>query len=174
VRNVVERALAGEREAVARYEAFAAKAVEEGYPGAAALFRAQVAAERTHAERFASILRKNDVPVPPEEPVTPKVGTTEENLRAAATAEALERDGIYREAVETCKRHGAEEIAKIFDQTRDSEVEHANLCNSAARNPASIKEPKAFYVCNACGYTTDVRLSFCPACQNKLPLREIQ
>ena len=167
VRTVLQNALVNEREAVARYELFARKADEEGFRGAAALFRAQARAERTHAERFAAILRSNEIPLPPEQESTPNAGTTGENLRTAAAAERTERDGAYREAVETCNHYGATDIAKVFDQTRDSEVEHGNLCDAAARDLDSMKSPKTFYVCGKCGYTTDVTLPFCPACQHK-------
>ena len=167
VRSVLQNALTNEREAVARYELFARKAAEEGYRGAAALFRAQAQAERTHAERFAALLRANETPLPPEQTFTPTAGTTGDNLRSAAAAERAERDGSYREAIETCNLHGATDIAKVFDQTRDSEVEHANLCNAAARDLDSMKDAKTFYVCGKCGYTTDVKLPFCPACQHK-------
>ena len=164
---VLQNALTNEREAVARYELFARKADEEGYRGAAALFRAQAQAERRHAERFAALLRANEIPLPPEQTFTPDVGTTGDNLRAAAAAERAERDGAYHDAIQTCKLHGAVDIAKVLDQTRDSEVEHANLCNAAARDLDSMKERKTFYVCGKCGYTTDVRLTFCPACQHR-------
>lgn len=168
VREVLQRALVNEREAAARYEVFARKAQEEGYRGAAALFRAQAQAERTHGERFASVLRAHDVALPAEETFSPGAGSTAENLRSAAAAEKAERDGSYLEAIETCKLHGATEIAKLFDQTRDSEVEHANLCVAASRDLDSMKAAKTFYVCGKCGYTTDVKLPFCPACQHKV------
>lgn len=169
VRYVLVNALTNEREAVAKYELFARKADEEGYRGAAALFRAQAQAERTHAGRFAALLRANDIPLPPEQTFTPNVGTTGENLRAAISAERAERDGTYRDAIETCTLHNATEVAKVFDQTRDSEVEHLNLCDAAARDLDSMKKAKAFYVCGKCGYTTDVSLPFCPACEHKHP-----
>lgn len=167
VREVLEVALARERDAAARYERYAAKAEEEGYKGAASLFRAQMTAEKTHAERFAQILRAHGLPVPEAKPSTFEVAGTEENLAAAAQAEAIERDDIYRTAVETCNRLGATDIAKAFDQTRDSEVEHANLCRSAARDMASLRESRSYHVCAKCGYTTDVKLPVCPVCQQK-------
>lgn len=174
VREVLLRALTNEREAVARYEVFAQKAEEEGYRGAAALFRAQAAAERTHGERFAALLRADETPLPPE-PTDPIVaGSTGENLRSAAMAEKAERDGFYREAIEACNEQSSPEIAKVFDQTRDSEVEHGNLCIAAARDLDSMKEAKTYYVCGRCGYTTDVHLPFCPACQHKAPPAAIQ
>ena len=174
VRDAIEDAIASEREAIARYEAYAAKAAEEGYAGAAALFRAQAQAERTHEARFVSLLEQSGVPVPPAAPQTPKVWSTGDNFRAAITAETAERDGTYRKAVETCREHGAEEVAKIFDQTRDSEVEHVNLCNAASRDLDSMKNAKTYYVCGKCGYTTDIGLPFCPACQRKEALKGIQ
>jgi len=167
IRDLLQRSLVREREAVARYELFARRADEEGFRGVAVLFRAQAQAERTHAERFTSLLREHDVAIPAEEAFTPDAGSTRDNLATAAAAERAERDGAYREAVEACNLHGRADIAKVFDQTRDSEVEHANLCTTAARDLESMREPKMFYVCGKCGYTTDVKLRFCPACQHK-------
>ena len=169
VRLIVEKALAGERDAIARYEAFAIKADEEGYPGAASLFRAAARGEKAHANRFARILKKHGHNVPEGAGHHPLVGDTADNLRAASAAEAAERDGIYREAVETCRLHKADDLAKMFDQTRDSEVEHNNLCLAAARNLESMKQDKRYYVCNECGYTTDVKLPLCAACRSKEP-----
>ena len=174
VREVLQRALVNEREAVARYELFARKADEEGYRGVAALFRAQAEAERTHGERFASVLRAHDVELPAEQTFSLAAGKTSENLRSAAISEKAEQDGEYREAIETCNLHRAIEIAKLFDQTRDSEVEHANLCSAASRDLDSMKDAKTFYVCGKCGYTTDVKLPFCPACQHKAPPAAIE
>jgi rubrerythrin len=169
VRMIVEKALAGERDAIARYEAFAVKAEEEGYPGAASLFRAAARGEKAHANRFARILKQHGHNVPEGTGHHPLVGDTADNLRTAAAAEVAERDGIYREAVETCRLHKADDLAKIFDQTRDSEVEHNNLCQAAARNLESMKQDKRYYVCNECGYTTDVKLPLCAACRSKEP-----
>lgn len=174
VRDAVETAIRHEQEAVARYQAFAAKADEEGYPAAAALFRAQAASEATHQKRFAKALLDNGVAPSVGEPPSPRVASTQENLRAAVSAETIERDATYRDAIQACRRHGAADIAKVFDQTRDSEVEHVNLCNAAARDLQSLKNAKSFYVCDGCGYTTDIKLGFCPACQMKHPLKAIQ
>jgi rubrerythrin len=37
-----------------------------------------------------------------------------------------------------------------------------------------MKEAKTFYVCDKCGYTTDVKLPFCPACQHKKALAAVE
>jgi rubrerythrin len=173
VRSILEDALAGERAAIVRYESFAAKAEADGYAGAAALFRAQAKAERTHAARFAALLGVEAF-APSNEPVTASSGSTAENLRAAVMAETAERDGLYRKAVEICNTHGATDIAKVFDQVRDTEVEHANLCMAGSRDLKSLRDPKTFYVCDHCGYTTDVKLPYCPSCQHKRALTAVQ
>lgn len=170
LRHVLDRAVTNEREAAARYDAFANKATEEGYPGAAALFRAAARAERVHAQRFILAMQERDVAVPAESSYQPQVGSTLDNLRAAASAEISERDKVYREAIDTASDARDAALVKIFDQTRDTEVEHANLLNAAARQLDSMKNPKAYYVCDHCGYTSDVELPMCALCRlNKHP-----
>lgn len=165
VRKALTSAIYGEKSAAARYDAFAIKAQEEGYPGAAALFRACAKAERIHLARFEAALRSRGVEPPNDSVTAPSVGTTRDNLRAAAAAETTERDSTYKEACETCTSARDEEMAKLFDVTRDVETEHANLCSTAMHQLDSLKDAKTFYVCGHCGYTTDVRLPLCPLCR---------
>lgn len=174
VRTSVERALANERAAIARYDAFAVKAAEEGYPGAAALFRAAARGEKVHAARFARVLRQHGHAVPEPDPQKPAVGSTEDNLRTAASSEMAERDGMYKEGVEICTLHGAKDVAAVFNETRDAEVEHGNLCAAAVRNPALLKSGRTYYVCAECGYTTDIRLPLCPSCRKREPPEAVE
>lgn len=175
VQVTLEKALRAEREAVARCTAFAKKADEEGYPGAASLFRAMADAEQIHAKRFAAALKDHGISVPPEsDSYKPLVGSTSTNLRTAATNEIAERDGMYRDAIETCRRHGDSETAKLFDETRDVEVEHGNLCIAAGRDLDALKQPKTYFVCERCGYTTDVDLSLCPDCRHREHLQPVK
>lgn len=165
VRKALTSAVYGEKAAAARYDAFAAKADQEGYPGAAALFRACAKAERIHLARFESVLKSRGVEPSNDTASSPSVGSTRDNLRAAATAEQTERDFTYKEACDTCTMARDEEAAKLFDITRDVETEHANLCATAMHDIDGLKSPKTFYVCTHCGYTTDVRLPLCPLCR---------
>lgn len=165
VRKALTSAMYGEKSAAARYDAFAVKAQEEGYPGAAALFRACAKAERIHLARFAAALRSRGVEPPNDSVTAPSVGSTRDNLRAASAAESTERDSTYKEACEICTSARDEEMAKLFDVTRDVETEHANLCSTAMHQLDTLKEAKTFYVCGHCGYTTDVRLPLCPLCR---------
>jgi rubrerythrin len=167
VRVALERAVINEREAVALYDAFAVRATEEGYLGAASLFRAAARAERVHLARFTEALQSRGVPLPAESEQHPTVGTTAENLRAATAAEQAERDGTYRDAIAAAEENGDEEMRKLFDQTRDTEVEHANLFIAAGRQLESMKQPKTYYVCDHCGYTTDIEFPLCALCRDR-------
>ncbi|HEX7705406.1 MAG TPA: rubrerythrin family protein [Thermoanaerobaculia bacterium] len=167
VRNVLDRSFRNEIEAAARYDQFAAKAAEEGYPGAASLFRAGAEAERVHARRFEQAMRERGVDVPNFTPAEVKIGTTLENLRLSASLEVSERDGIYREGIDAAREARDEKLSGVFDQTRDTEVEHANLMQTAARQLEQLRKPKAYHVCRECGYTTDVNLPMCVLCRSK-------
>jgi rubrerythrin len=55
---------------------------------------------------------------------------------------------------------------KMFDQARDTEVEHANLLATLLRNQNLLTTAKTYYVCGQCGYTTDVALPLCALCRS--------
>jgi len=160
-------ALQNERAAEARYEAFAARATEEGYLGVATLFHAEARAERVHASRFEKFLASRGINAPVPNPPQPTVGSTSDNLRSALNAEKQERDDSYLAAFNEAQSAGDAEAAKLFDTTRDAETEHLNLDNDASRNLSKMKESKIYYVCPDCGYTTEVKLPFCPSCRGK-------
>lgn len=173
IQRVLSQAVNGERAAAARYDAFAERAQSDGYPGVANLFRAQAKAERIHLRRFSELMKERGMPLPPEEPVRLDVSATDRNLQTAIMLEQAERDSTYLYAINTCNDAREEKVAKVFDVTRDSETEHANLCANALRNMKSMQNAKAFYVCPICGYTTDVSLMACPACMHRGSLDEI-
>ena len=160
-------ALQNERAAAARYDAFALRADEEGYRGAAALFRAEAKAERVHASRFQNFLESRGIDTPVADAPKPAVGSTSDNLRYAINAEKQERDDSYLSAYNDALGAGDNEAAKLFDTTRDAETEHLNLDSDASRNLSKMKESRSYYVCPDCGYTTEVKLPFCPSCRGQ-------
>lgn len=168
VQRVLTNAINNERAAIARYDAFAVKAEGEGYIGVADLFRAEAKAERVHLARFTAVMNDRGLPLPPDDTKPPSVGSTSANLQTSVSAEFAERDHIYLDAYRAADDAKDSEVATIFDQTRDAETEHGNLCSAAARNLDAMKEPHAYNVCPVCGYTTDLKLPVCPSCRHAM------
>lgn len=166
VRAALERALQNEREAAARYKIYASKATADGHGAVASLFRAAAYAEEIHVKRFQNAMEERGIDIPPAPAFEITAGETPSNIRAASSAETGERDGVYREALRACEAARDAEVKKIFDQTRDVEAEHANLFNAASRSLSS-KTAKTYYVCDRCGFTSDLDLQFCVLCRVK-------
>lgn len=167
---LVQQAITNERNAQARYAAFATKADEEGFGGVASLFRACGKAEKVHEERFIALLKKLGG-TEPEGTEEPKVGTTRENIGACLEAEQAERDTFYHDAFEKAQAAGKAETAKAFDRARTAESEHANLLMAANWSVNSMKAKKTYFVCSGCGFTSESKLPRgCPLCagQGKL------
>lgn len=173
LQRLLSDAVKGERLAATRYDAFATQADTEGYAGVACLFRAQAKAERIHEARFIKLMTDRSMPVPTDATPPVNVLSTQRNLEVAISAEQAERDGTYLYAISACNDCNDVAAAKVFDTTRDTETEHANLCANALKTMSSMKNRQAFYVCPICGYTTDVRLPFCPSCQRKEALERV-
>lgn len=167
VRHMLDRAYQTEMETAAKYDLFAQKADDEGYPGAANLFRAAARAERIHATRLEKAMKDRGIPVPQIAEGTPKIDGTADNLRSSASHELSERDVMYKDALAAAKEARDDALFKVFDQTRDAEVEHANLMSAAARQMNALKEDKPYYVCDECGYTSDIELPLCALCRDR-------
>ena len=166
VQKVLTNAVNNERAAAARYEAFAEKADAEGYVGVANLFRACAKAERIHRQRFLGLMTARDIAPPPESTPNIDVGSTKENLQTAILLEQGERDSVYLYAINACNEAKDDIASRIFDTTRDAEVEHANLEAAALRNIESMRRSHEYYVCEHCGYVTEIKLPLCPSCRD--------
>jgi rubrerythrin len=163
--QILDAAYANEIIVKGKYLAFAAKADEEGYAGAASLFRAAARGEEIHAKRFAALMKKRGMTV--EEPAfLPTVKTTHENLLVAMEGEREERDHLYLADVQVAKAANEREVANAFELARTAETEHANLFTAVNATLEQQKNPKTYHVCSHCGYTTDVKLGKCPSCMH--------
>lgn len=168
IQQTLNDAVARERQAIVRYEAFAQQAEIEGYQGAASLFHACAMSEAVHLRRFTAEMNSRGLALPPDTAHPVKPGTTRDNLNAAAAAEIAERDGTYHDAIEVCNANGCPGVATLFDQTRDCEIEHANLCTEAEHKLEEMRQARTYFVCQHCGYTTSLKLGFCPLCRAML------
>jgi len=161
----LQTAYNGESNAKARYEAFAAKADEEGYKSVVALFKAAAAAEGIHATKHAAAIKQ--LGAEPKATIEKSdVKSTKENLETALKGENAEKSTMYPAFVTQAvvDKNVAAEMS--FKGAMAAEVEHAKLFKKAAKELDSWKAPgKVFIVCQVCGFTTmDLKLKKCPVC----------
>ena len=95
----------GESNAKAKYTEFAKKADQEGFAGAASLFRAAAKAEEVHATRHAEVIKKLGG-TPKADIKLPEIKSTADNLKAALEGETYERDKMYPEFIAEAKASG--------------------------------------------------------------------
>ena len=161
----LQAAFNGESNAKSRYEAFAAKADEEGYKSVAALFRAASKSESIHAEKHSAVIKKMSAE-PKAEIVKPEVKSTKENLEAALKGETEERDNMYPAFIKQAEKDKESGAVRSFKGALAAEVEHAKFIKQALSELDSWKNSgKEFLVCIICGYMTmDPQLKKCPVC----------
>ena len=160
----LQAAFNGESNANAKYLEFAKKADQEGYAGAASLFRAAARAEEFHARNHGDVIKKLGG-TPKAEVKLPAIKTTAENLKVAIEGETYERDKMYPEFIAEAKAAGEKDAVKSFNFAVTAEGQHAKFYADAAANLTAWKTAKKFAVCPVCGNTvTVVDFSKCPVC----------
>ncbi len=161
----LQAAYNGESNAHARYLEFAKKADEEGYAGAASLFRAAASAEEIHAKNHAEVIKKLGA-TPKAEIQKPDVKTTKENLGAAVKGETYERDIMYPDFLKIAQAEKNKDAVQSFNYAKAAEAEHAKLYKGAGDDLANWKAGKKdFMVCAVCGNTVaKVDFAKCPVC----------
>ena len=142
------KAFAGESQARSRYVFFASKAKKEGYEQIAGVFAETAEQEKEHAERFFKFLEGGDVEITASYPTGP-IGTTAENLLAAAKGEKEEWDVLYREFAKVAEEEGFIEIATAFKMI-------------------STVEAEIWWQCRNCGFVIEAEEApkLCPACKH--------
>jgi len=88
------KAFAGESQARNRYEFFAKQAKKDGYEQIAAIFQETANQEKAHAKRFFKFLEGGATEITATYPAG-IIGTTAENLKAAAEGENEEWTALY-------------------------------------------------------------------------------
>ncbi len=107
------KAFAGESQARNRYEFFASAARKEGYEQIANIFQETASQEKEHAKKFFSFLKGGVVEITAAYPAG-VVGTTKENLKAAAEGENEEWTLLYPQFAEIAREEGFPEISTAF------------------------------------------------------------
>jgi rubrerythrin len=162
-------AFVGESQARNRYTYFASQAKKDGLDQIAFIFEETANQEKEHAKRFFSFLEGGEVNVSWNFP-SGVVGSTLENLKAAAAGEHYEHSQMYPEFAKIAQEEGFDQIAQVFLAISVAEKQHEKLYNDLAANIAQDRvfkrDSKQLWRCRNCGYLheSDEAPSACPAC----------
>ena len=159
-------AFAGESQARNKYTYFASKAKKEGYEQIAALFLKTAENEKEHAKLWFKELDG--------------IGSTAENLAAAADGENHEWTDMYREFAETAEKEGFAELAEKFRGVAAIEKAHEERYRALLRN---VETQKVFeksevkvWECRNCGHIVvgTKAPEICPVCAHPQSYFEVR
>lgn len=160
---------AGESQARMRYTYFASAAKKEGFEQISAIFTETADQEKEHAKRMFKWLEGGMVEITASYPAG-VIGTTLENLKAAAAGENEEWSLDYPRFADIADEEGFPAIAKMYREIAVAEKGHEERYRAFVKN---IEEGKVFkkdvetvWQCRNCGYVhvgTEAP-EICPAC----------
>jgi rubrerythrin len=162
-------AFAGESQARNRYTYFSSKAKKEGFVQIADIFEETANQEKEHAKRFFKLLEGGDLEVTAAFPAG-VIGSTAENLKAAASGEHHEWQSMYPEFAATAREEGFEAIACVFKAIAVAEKQHEKrylgLLANVEAGTVFKKRDKVVWRCRNCGYLHEGNQApdSCPAC----------
>ena len=149
------KSFAGESQARMRYTYFASVAKKEGYEQISAIFLETADNEKEHAKVFFKYLKGGMVKIEAEYPAG-VIGTTEENLLAAAEGEKEEWGKLYPNFEKVAREEGFKEIADLFKEIAEVEEQHEKryrkLLENVKKKKVFKKDKKVKWKCRNCGY----------------------
>ena len=163
------KAFAGESQARTRYTFFASVAKKEGYEQIAGLFMETAEQEKEHAKRFFKFLEGGDLEITATYPAG-KIGTTQENLLAAAQGENEEWDVLYPAFAAVADEEGFPAVAAAFRNIAKVEAEHERrylkLLSRLTDGNFFHRDGKIWWQCRNCGFIVEAEDApkACPAC----------
>ena len=162
-------AFAGESQARNRYSYFASAARKEGFVQISDVFEETANQEREHAKRFFKFLEGGDVEIQAAFPAG-VIGSTAENLKAAAAGEHHEWESMYPEFAATAREEGFDAVANVFEAVSVAEKQHEKrylgLLANVEAGTVFKKDKKVVWRCRNCGYLHEgpEAPKACPAC----------
>ncbi|MFC1527676.1 rubrerythrin [Candidatus Neomarinimicrobiota bacterium] len=172
------KAFAGESQARMRYDYFAKQAIKEGLEQISAIFAETALNEREHAKQFFKFLEGRMVEITATYPAG-KIGTTLENLHAAAEGENEEWTDLYPTFANIAEEEGFKDIANKFRMIAKVEKAHEERYRKLADNIINgivFKRNDTFiWKCRNCGYLHEGKGApkNCPACDHPQAYFEI-
>jgi len=163
------KSFAGESQARNRYEFAAGVARKEGFEQIANIFMETSLQEMEHAKRFFKFLAGGMKEITASYPAG-IIGTTMENLKAAAEGEHEEWTDLYPHFAEVAMEEGFPEIATAYKMIAKVEAEHERrylkLLQNVSEDKVFMKEGKVWWKCLVCGYVYESAKAMenCPVC----------
>ena len=160
-------AFAGESQARNKYTYFASKAKKEGYEQIAAIFQETADNEKEHAKIWFKLLNGGEI------------GTTAENLNAAADGENYEWTDMYADFAKTAEEEGFTELAEKFRMVAEIEKTHEEryraLLHNVETKEVFEKSEVKVWECRNCGHiVVGVKApQVCPVCNHPQAYFEI-
>jgi len=158
-KNLME-AFAGESQARNKYTYFASKAKKDGFVQISKIFEETANNEKEHAKIWFKLLEGGSI------------GSTLDNLKAAASGEHYEWTNMYASFAKDAREEGFNDIAFLFESVAKIEKEHEERYNKLFE---SVKNGKVFereneiaWVCNNCGHVHhgENAPEICPVCKH--------
>ena len=148
-------AFAGESQARNRYTYFASKAKKEGYEQMHGIFLETADNEKEHAERLFKFLEGGETEIQASYP-TGIIGSTVDNLEAAAGGENYEHTIMYPEFAKIADEEGFPEVASAMRAIAMAEKQHEKrylgLLDNIRTNRVFKRNEVVQWKCRNCGY----------------------
>ena len=164
------KAFAGESQARNRYTYYASQAKKDGYVQIQSIFEETANHEKEHAKRLFKYLKSGEeIEITAAFPAG-TIGSTLENLRAAAGGENYEYTTMYPEFAETARKEGFGDIANTFESIAVAELYHEQrylaLMENIEKGLVFKREKPTTWRCRNCGYNHEGEEApeLCPAC----------
>ena len=158
-KNLME-AFAGESQARNKYTYFASKAKKEGYVQISKIFEETANNEKEHAKIWFKLLHGGEI------------GSTAENLKAAAEGENYEWTDMYANFAKEAREEGFTKIATLFELVAKIEKEHEERYRKLLKNIEDgvvfSKENDTVWQCANCGHIIIGKKApkICPVCDH--------
>jgi rubrerythrin len=165
------KAFAGESQARNKYTYFSNVAKKEGFEQIAGIFQETADNEREHAEIYFKHLEGGDVEITATYPAG-RIGTTAENLLAAAEGEKLEWGTLYPGFEKIAREEDLEKAAESFKEIAEVEERHEKryrkLLEDVKAGVVFRSDKVIEWKCRNCGYvhTGKEAPKECPACKH--------
>jgi rubrerythrin len=164
-------AFAGESQARNRYTYFSSVARTEGFEQISGIFQETADNEKEHAKVFFRHLEGGTATIEAMYPAG-KIGTTAENLLAAAEGEKLEWGTLYPNFEKVAREEGFDKVAESFKEIAEVEAQHEKRYRKvleSVENKTVFKKVKVVkWKCRNCGYVHEGNEApkVCPACNH--------